>query len=183
MEDILDAFLAFLGDDVLLGHNLLFDYSFVKKAAVNHKKTFEKSGIDTLRIAKRFLNDLASRNLGYLCEYYHIELEAHRALNDAVAAHELYQILVSAYGEREAEPFQPKPLVYTVKKESPITPKQLELLMKLAVQYHLRCDGCVLGPVDKVTQESIDLQKITKNEASRLIDLLLANFRRSRPSS
>ena len=183
MEDILDAFLAFLGDDVLLGHNLLFDYSFVKKAAVNQKKTFEKSGIDTLRIAKRFLNDLASRNLGYLCEYYHIELEAHRALNDAVAAHELYRILVSAYGEREAEPFQPKPLVYTVKKESPITPKQLELLMKLAVQYHLRCDGCVLGPVDKVTQESIDLQKITKNEASRLIDLLLANFRRSRPSS
>lgn len=168
MEDILDAFLAFLGDDVLLGHNLLFDYSFVKKAAVNHKKTFEKSGIDTLRIAKRFLNDLASRNLGYLCEYYHIELEAHRALNDAVAAHELYQILVSAYGEREAEPFQPKPLVYTVKKESPITPKQLELLMKLAVQYHLRCDGCVLGPVDKVTQESIDLQKITKTKQAGL---------------
>lgn len=168
MEDILDAFLAFLGDDVLLGHNLLFDYSFVKKAAVNHKKTFEKSGIDTLRIAKRFLNDLASRNLGYLCEYYHIELEAHRALNDAVAAHELYRILVSAYGEREAEPFQPKPLVYTVKKESPITPKQLELLMKLAVQYHLRCDGCVLGPVDKVTQESIDLQKITKTKQAGL---------------
>lgn len=54
--------------------------------------------------------------------------------------------------------------------------------MKLAVQYHLCCDGWVLGPVDKVTQESVDLQKLTKNEASRLIDLLLVNFRRSRPS-
>ncbi|MDE6362667.1 MAG: 3'-5' exonuclease [Lachnospiraceae bacterium] len=182
MEEILDAFLVFLGEDILLGHNLLFDYSFVKKAAVNQKRTFEKSGIDTLRIAKRFLNDLASRNLGYLCEYYHIELDAHRALNDAIAAHELYQILGNAYGEREAEPFQPKPLIYTVKKESPITPKQLELLMKLTVQYHLRCDGWVLGPVDNVTQESVDLQKLTKNEASRLIDLLLANFRRLRPS-
>ena len=85
IEQILDAFLSFLGEDVLLGHNLLFDYSFVKKAAVNQKKTFEKAGIDTLRIAKRFLNDLASRNLGFLCEYYHIELEAHRALNDAVS--------------------------------------------------------------------------------------------------
>lgn len=119
MEEILDAFLAFLGDDVLLGHNMLFDYSFVKKAAVNQKRAFERSGIDTLRIAKRFLNDLASRNLGYLCEYYHIELDAHRALNDAVAAHELYKILVSAYGEREAEPFLPKPLIYTVKKKVP----------------------------------------------------------------
>ncbi len=127
-----------------MGHNLLFDYSFVKKAAVNHKRLLRNQALIRSELQKRFLNDLASRNLGYLCEYYHIELEAHRALNDAVAAHELYQILVSAYGEREAEPFQPKPLVYTVKKESPITPKQLELLMKLAVQYHLRCDGCVL---------------------------------------
>ncbi len=182
IEQILDAFLSFLGEDVLLGHNLLFDYSFVKKAAVNQKKTFEKSGIDTLRIAKRFLNDLASRNLGFLCEYYHIELEAHRALNDAVAAHELYQILVSAYADRETDTFQPKPLIYTVKKESPITPKQLELLMKLTVQYHLHCEGCVLSPVENVTQEYMDLEKITKNEASRLIDRLLANFRRSRPS-
>lgn len=105
IDDILDAFLAFVGEDVLLGHNILFDYSFVKKAAVNQKKSFEKLGIDTLRIAKRFLNELESRQLGYLCDYYHIELEAHRALNDAVAAHRLYRVMASEYGGRETSCF------------------------------------------------------------------------------
>ena len=33
IEEILDEFLDFIGDDVLMGHNLLFDYSFIKKFA------------------------------------------------------------------------------------------------------------------------------------------------------
>ena len=42
IEDVLEPFLDFIGNDCLLGHNILFDYSFVKKAAVNHKLSFEK---------------------------------------------------------------------------------------------------------------------------------------------
>lgn len=182
IDEILGAFLAFVGDDALLGHNILFDYSFVKKAAVNQKLTFEKQGIDTLRIAKKFLSGLESRQLGFLCEHYQIALDAHRALNDAVAAHRLYGILAREYGEQDGDIFQPQPLVYTVKKENPATPRQLELLQKLIVQYRLQCDGFVLYPVAGVTDEAIDLEKITKNEASRLIDRLLAVFRRSNPS-
>lgn len=182
IDEILDTFFAFVGDDALLGHNILFDYSFVKKAAVNQRKPFEKLGIDTLRIAKRFLGDLESRQLGFLCGYYHIALDAHRALNDAAAAHELYRILAREYSGVEGELFQPRPLVYTVKKESPATRKQIELLMKLVVQYQLPCAGTVLGPVANVTEESVDLNKVTKNEASRLIDKLLASVRRSHPS-
>ena len=45
IEEILPEFLAFIGEDILLGHNLIFDYSFVKKAVVNQKLTFEKMGI------------------------------------------------------------------------------------------------------------------------------------------
>lgn len=182
IDEILGAFLAFVGDDALLGHNILFDYSFVKKAAVNQKLTFEKQGIDTLRIAKKFLSGLESRQLGFLCEHYQIALDAHRALNDAVAEHRLYGILAREYGEQDGDIFQPQPLVYTVKKENPATPRQLELLQKLIVQYRLQCDGFVLYPVAGVTDEAIDLEKITKNEASRLIDRLLAVFRRSNPS-
>lgn len=181
--EVLDDFLAFAGEDVLLGHNLLFDYSFVKKAAVNQKKTFERTGIDTLRIARRFLPGLESRNLSFLCEHYHIALEAHRALNDAVAAHTLYQVLAGEYADRETDVFWPKPLVYNVRKEGPVTPKQLELLRRLAVQYGLACDGTVLAPVADVTQDAVNLEKMSKNEASRLIDKLLANFGRSYPSA
>ncbi len=182
IDEVLDAFLSFAGEDVLLGHNLIFDYSFVKKAAVNCKKSYERTGVDTLRIAKCFLNDLESRSLGFLCEHFQIALNAHRALNDAIAAHTLYQILAKQYGSVETKPFQPRQLVYHVKKESPITPKQLELLLKLTVQYHLHREGYTLFPVVNVIDEAVDLEKLSKNEASRLIDKLLSNFRRLYPS-
>lgn len=178
IEEVLDQFIAFVGEEVLLGHNLLFDYSFIKKAAVNQKKTFDKTGIDTLRIARRFLNELESRKLGFLCEYYHIHLEAHRALNDAMAAHQLYRIFAEKYADKEPDTFFPKPLIYSVKKEGPVTPKQLALLQRLAVQHGLQCEGFLLAPVPKVTDTYLDLERISKNEASRLIDKLLANFGR-----
>jgi DNA polymerase-3 subunit alpha (Gram-positive type) len=178
IDEVLDRFIEFTQDDILLGHNLIFDYSFIKKAAVNQKKTFDRSGIDTLKIARRFLNNLESRKLGYLCEYYDIHLDAHRALNDAIAAHEVYKRLVEEYASIEEEVFAPKPLVYNVKKESPITPRQLALLKQLAVRYNLECDGNMLCPVTEVTGEYIDLSKISKNEASRLIDRLLLVFGR-----
>lgn len=184
IEEVLDRFIDFAGDDILLGHNLIFDYSFVKKAAVNQKKAFERNGIDTLRIARRFLNDLESRNLGFLCEYYHIHLQAHRALNDALATHELYQRLAADFADRDADLFAPKELVYNVKKEGPITPKQYELLLKLAKQYRLETcfdeqnEDIILKPVENVTTESITIKKMTKNEASRLIDHILSAFGR-----
>jgi exonuclease, DNA polymerase III, epsilon subunit family len=186
IEDVLDLFIDFAGDDILLGHNLIFDYSFVKKAAVNQKKKFDRIGIDTLRIARRFLAGLESKSLGSLCEYYQIQLQAHRALNDALATHELYQRLVKDFAEKEAELFQPKELVYSVKKEGPITPKQYELLLKLAKQYRLETyagenDSVILKPVMNVTTENTDLKRLTKNEASRLIDKLLSTFGRSYP--
>jgi DNA polymerase-3 subunit alpha (Gram-positive type) len=178
IDEVLDRFISFAGDDILLGHNLIFDYSFIKKAAVNQKKSFDRQGIDTLRIARRFLNDLESRKLGFLCEHYHIHLDAHRALNDAVAAHELYQILADNYAGKEPDTFMPKQLIYNVKKESPVTARQLALLKQLADRYRLECDGYVLSPVKNVTGEYVDLEKISKNEASRLIDKLLAEFGR-----
>lgn len=32
----------FIGDDILVGHNIIFDYSFLKQQAVNEKVPFEK---------------------------------------------------------------------------------------------------------------------------------------------
>ena len=54
ISDLLPALFAFLGDHVLLGHCILFDYSFLKKAAVNEKMRFERQGIDTLKIARKY---------------------------------------------------------------------------------------------------------------------------------
>ena len=53
--DILEEFLAFCGELPLLGHRIIFDYSFVKRAAVNQGLAFEKNGIDTLTLCRRFM--------------------------------------------------------------------------------------------------------------------------------
>lgn len=101
IETIIDEFLAFIGDDVLLGHNLQFDYSFLKRAVVQCSQDknckFEKLGLDTLHIARKYLSELPSRSLPELCKYYEIGHLPHRALDDAIATHEVYQKLVRAF--------------------------------------------------------------------------------------
>ena len=53
----------------------------------------KKEGIDTLKIARKYLPQLESRGLEYLCRYYGIRHCAHRALEDARATVLLYQNL------------------------------------------------------------------------------------------
>ena len=91
MGELIEPLIEFLGEDVLVGHRILFDYSFVKKAAVDSSLSFERMGIDTLKLSRKFLPELESRRLGFLCGYYQIAHTAHRALGDAQAAWDLYR--------------------------------------------------------------------------------------------
>lgn len=157
IEEILPELLSFIGEDILVGHRILFDYSFIKRAAVNLKLSFEKSGIDTLKIARKYLPDLESRRLPFLCEYYGIPLQAHRAVNDAEATARLYLKLAAAFPEEGA--YKPQPLIYKAKKEGPITKNQKEQLYKLIEAHKLILD--------------CEIDKLTKNEASRLADKII----------
>ena len=56
IEEVLPRFIEFTGDDVIMGHNIMFDYSFLKQNAINQKLKFDKMGIDTLKIARKTLN-------------------------------------------------------------------------------------------------------------------------------
>ena len=49
-EEALRKFLEFAGEAPFLGHNVIFDYSFLKQCAVNHKISLERSALDTLNI-------------------------------------------------------------------------------------------------------------------------------------
>ena len=62
-KDVIRDFLAFCEDDVLVGHNISFDYSFVKTDAAASGMNFEKKGIDTLKIARQALPGLGSKSL------------------------------------------------------------------------------------------------------------------------
>lgn len=85
VETAVRGFLDFCGGLPLLGHNILFDYSFIKQAAINARLDFEKEAWDTLKIARKALPDLESRSLEALCGYYQIPREhAHRAMDDVL---------------------------------------------------------------------------------------------------
>ena len=155
----------FIGDMPILGHCIQFDYSFLKRAAVNHGLSFEKKGIDTLRIARKALPQLESRGLSVLCEYYKIPLEQHhRAMADAGATFQLYQRLQKEFGETLSELFEAKPLVYQVKKESPATNAQKKHLKDLLKYHRIELDK--------------DPDTLTKNEASRYIDRIILEYGR-----
>ena len=53
--DVIGRVVEFCRDLPLLGHHIIFDYSFLKRAAVNKGLVFEKSGIDTLTLCRRFM--------------------------------------------------------------------------------------------------------------------------------
>ena len=138
--------------------------------------TFNKEGMDTLRIARRFLTALESRSLGVLCAYYKIDLDAHRALNDAVATHQVYQRMVEQFYPIDQEPFAPRQLAYRVQKDSPITPKQYNYIQMLARRLRLSMANeenvFWLEPIKSFGTERIAVEALSKSEASRLIDCL-----------
>lgn len=157
---VIADFLDFCEEDVLIGHNISFDYSFMKCSAAADGLSFEKMGIDTLKIAQKVLKELNSKSLGSLCEYYHIENKsAHRAYHDALATAKLYQTLAHYFEDKDPKLFKPVQLTYKLKKPQPATAKQIALLENLI----------------RKRRASIkwDPKTITRSEASRMIDNLL----------
>lgn len=157
---VVGDFLDFCEDDVLIGHNVIFDYSFMKCSAMQDGLTFEKMGIDTLKIAKKVHADLDSKSLGSLCSHYHIDNKAaHRAYHDALATAKLYQTLAHYFEEADPKLFKPVQLTYKVKKPQPATSKQLAFLNNLVQKKHMLPNW--------------NPDTLTRSEASRIIDRLL----------
>lgn len=166
IRELLKPLSEFIGGHDLLGHRILSDYSFLKRAFVNEKMTFEKRGIDTLKIARKYLPDLPGRRLSDVCAYYGIESKSHRALSDAVSAHLIYQKMKQEFCRDldNLEDFSAKPLIYKVKKEAPAGRRQKERLAFLLAAHKLSID--------------IELDSMSKNEVSRMTDKILAKYGR-----
>ena len=163
IDETIQKFLEFLSEDVLVGQNLMFDYSFLKQWAVNHKIPLEKSAVDTLKLARQFLPTEQKKDLESLCRHFGVErINAHRALEDARETAQIFECLKAEFGDKNEEAFLPKQLFYKAKKQSPATKRQKEYLKKFA-QYH----GIVLEELSP---------HMTKSEASRLTDKLIAKY-------
>lgn len=162
-EEIIKDFMTFCGEDVLVGHNILFDYKFTKKYAVQYGFSFEKKGIDTLKIARKVHKDLESKSLGALCEYYQItNASAHRAYHDALATAKVYHMLAHYFEEKETKLFEPEQLLYKAKKVQPITQRQKDYLLALLATHQI--------------QPERNIDELTRSEASKMIDGILSQY-------
>lgn len=158
-------FLEFAGELPLLGHNLIFDYSFLKQAAVNAGYSFEREGIDTLKIARKVLKQPESKALDALCEYFKIDRrKKHRALDDAAAAAKIFLLLKDKFFDDFPEMFRTKPLQFHVKKQGMLTPAQKRDLNHLIIYHRI--------------ETNVEIESLTKSEASRMIDRIYAEYGR-----
>jgi DNA polymerase-3 subunit epsilon len=86
-DEVLPRFLEFLGDAVLVAHNLPFDQRVLNEELdLAGLDPLRNDGLCTLRLARRLLSALPSKGLTLLAEHLGIEIIGrHRALGDASA--------------------------------------------------------------------------------------------------
>lgn len=91
---VLPELRRFVGDHPIIGHNIGFDLSFLRKHGLFEKST----GIDTFELASILLPHASRYSLTALLNYLRIELppdgQAHRALDDAQATRHLFEALL-----------------------------------------------------------------------------------------
>ena len=163
MRTAVEGFLEFSEGFVLLGHNIQFDYSFMKQSVVDLGGTFERSGMDMLGIARKCILDTESKSLDRrAARYGMIQEHHHRALDDAMTTARLYERLKEEFGEKRPDLFEPVSLQYKCKKTAPITNSQKGYLRDL-LKYH-RIDS------------NVKIDSLSKSEASRLIDGIILQY-------
>lgn len=95
IEAVLPAFLAFLGNDLLLGHNTAFDLRFIRyhSMVVLHRRVANPY-MDTLRISRLLFPQLPNHKLSTLIQYFGIgDTVEHRALSDAIQTMKCYEYM------------------------------------------------------------------------------------------
>lgn len=90
IEKVIGDFFKFTRGAILAGHNVMFDYHYLNKAAERSDYDFDNDLIDTLSLSKQYIKGQSNNRLEGLCEYLKISLEnAHRASHDALATAKL----------------------------------------------------------------------------------------------
>ncbi len=95
-DEVLRHFLQFIGEDVLVGHNIQgFDMKFIYRDCERYfHQTITNDYVDTLILAKRCFPEWRHRRLGDLADYYGISTQgAHRALADSRMNQRVFELL------------------------------------------------------------------------------------------
>lgn len=163
MEAVIGEITDFCSGKILVGHHLITDYAFLKRAALRQGISFEKEGYDTLKLMRRYVPECEHKTLSESCRWFGYEqTQFHRALADAQASAWLFEQLLFNFDEING--LKPEKLEINIKKEKTIKRKQKEYLIHL-----MKCNK--ISP-------TIDLDRLSENEASRLTDQIISTYGR-----
>lgn len=101
IETVLPSLLEFIGDAVVVGHNVRFDLGFLEAALERSgRPPLRPRSVCTLALARRLLRDeVPNCKLGTLAERLRLpHRPAHRALDDALATADLLHVLLERAG-------------------------------------------------------------------------------------
>lgn len=158
ISDVIGELVEFLGDLVIVGHNVSFDYRFIAKAAGDYGIRYKANGIDTFKLAKQYIEDIESRSLESLCTYFGINNIHHRAMADVMSTYDIFNRFAAMPGYE----WKPEPMTYSAARIQPATDKQIRFLSDLIRRY-----GITLNK---------DIKSLTRSEASREIDKILSVY-------
>ena len=154
IHEVINHIVDFCEEYVLLGHNTIFDYSFIKKEANRAGLEFEKRGIDTYKLCKRVLPENVRKNLTDACGYFGIERKnSHRAFSDAYYTHVLFQEIIKNFKTLE---ISSEAMKVKIKKFVPIRKRTKEDLQKLLNCHRIGC--------------KVNIDLLSESEAKRMMD-------------
>lgn len=96
LEEVLEKLFEFAGNRIIVGHNVTFDYNFIRAACRKMKleMRLETASRDTLALSRRKIKGVGSYQLEVLMKHLGYEVSnAHRALADCYFTWQLYQKL------------------------------------------------------------------------------------------
>jgi len=95
IEEILPDFMNYIGNDILIGHNVNFDINFIYDNLYRNKfDVLTNDFIDTMRISRKLLPELLHHRLIDLAKYFKIDsTNNHRSLKDCEITMNVYENL------------------------------------------------------------------------------------------
>lgn len=95
-EELLPLLLDFIGDDILVAHNVPFDWGFLSQYCLRAGRTYKPQTLCTLQLSRRKIRGLKSYSLSSVSAHLDIpNPAAHRALGDAMTT---AQVLIKLLG-------------------------------------------------------------------------------------
>lgn len=108
ISDVLEQFLSFVGNNIIIGHNVNFDINFIYDDTLEIlNRDFSNDFVDLLRISRKVFPDFEDHKLSTLADNFKVEVErSHRAEDDCITTFKCFEFCRN-YVEKNQIDIQP----------------------------------------------------------------------------